>query len=144
MPAPRYFYQCLHGRNVPCFYNPRGALEVNRLAARCSLTGSSLAAPFDWLTAWLSDARKSTRVEPPAGGHLDGGRHAQGHAAQMMCYWMRYKCSSSVAAAKLSTAYLEEAKRNHHMRRPPRTSSRARDAFRSLLDLKRTKVSDEP
>eukprot|EP00321_Phaeocystis_globosa_P019042 CAMPEP_0118819932 /NCGR_PEP_ID=MMETSP1162-20130426/7327_1 /TAXON_ID=33656 /ORGANISM="Phaeocystis Sp, Strain CCMP2710" /LENGTH=140 /DNA_ID=CAMNT_0006750267 /DNA_START=341 /DNA_END=764 /DNA_ORIENTATION=- len=31
---------------------------------------------------------------------------------------MRYKCSSTVAVAKLSTAYLEEAKRNHHMRRP--------------------------
>ena len=56
---------------------------------------------------------------------------------------MCYQCSSTVAVAKLSTAYLEEVQRNYHMRRPPRTSSCARDAFRLLLDLERTKVSDK-
>ena len=56
---------------------------------------------------------------------------------------MRYKCSSTVAVAKLSTAYLEEAKRNHHMRRPHLVPGAVLDAFHSLLDLKRTRVSDE-
>ena len=36
-----------------------------------------------------------------------------------------------------------QAQPHHHMRRPPRTSSRAREAFHSLLGLKRTKVSDK-
>ena len=62
---------------------------------------------------------------------------------------MRYKCSSTVAVAKLSTAYLEEAKRNHHMPTCDAHTSYlqlcARRLVRSLLDLKRTKskVSDK-
>ena len=52
-------------------------------------------------------------MEPPAGGHLAGGRRAQSHAADDVLLDVLHKCSSTGAVAKLSTAYLEEAKCNH-------------------------------
>lgn len=59
---------------------------------------------------------------------------------------MCYKCSSTVAVAKLSTAYLEEAKRDHHTcdtHLVPRAVLAMPSARCSTSRLKRTKVSDK-
>jgi len=53
-------------------------------------------------------------VEPPAGGHLDGGRHAQSHAADDVLLDVLQVLFHSGRRQALDGLYLEEAKRNHH------------------------------
>ena len=85
---------------------------------------------IDWFTAWPKDALVTVADSFLADISMEDD--VRKSILQMMCYFQE-------SVAKLSVAYLAEAKRNNYV--TPTSYLELLGAFRSLLDVKRSEVS---
>ena len=119
--------QCRANLHVVLCMSPIGDAFRTRLRKFPALVNCCT---IDWFTAWPQDALITVAESFLADISMeDAVRKA---ILQMMCYFQE-------SVAKLSVAYLAEAKRNNYV--TPTSYLELLGAFRSLLDVKRSEVS---